>query len=165
MTAANPQEVPVTAAQQTPAEAQAVVFDLAGTPLLSSGRTDEVIAASDNLVARVKVYASGGENATHAHLEDEHLFLILAGRALFHLGREGERQVEVGPNAGVLLPAGAFYRFCSIGQDNLVLLRVGKGRRGSGDRIGPDGLPLPGRSSENKHQPGVPIPGATFAAR
>lgn len=155
----------MTAGHQTPAEPEAVVFDLAGTPLLSSGRTDQVVAASDNLVARVKVYASGGENATHAHLEDEHLFLILAGRALFHLGHRGERQVEVGPNAGVLLPAGAFYRFSSVGQDNLVLLRVGKGRRGSDDRVGPDGQPLPGHSSKNKHQPGVPVPGVTFAAR
>jgi mannose-6-phosphate isomerase-like protein (cupin superfamily) len=155
----------VTAAHQTPAEPEAVVFDLAGTPLLSSGRTDEVVAASDNLVARVKVYASGGENATHAHLEDEHVFLILAGRALFHLGRDGERQVEVGPNGGVLLPAGAFYRFSSVGQDNLVLLRVGKGRRGSDDRVGPDDRPLPGHSSQNKHQAGVPVPGVTFAAR
>lgn len=142
-----------------------VVFDLTGTPLLSSGRTDEVVAASDNLVARVKVYASGGENTTHAHLEDEHLFLVLAGRAIFHLGRDAARQVEVGPNAGVLMPAGAFYRFSSIGEDNLVLLRVGKGRRGSDDRVGPDGLPLPGHSSKNKHQPGAPIPGTTFAAR
>jgi len=141
-----------------------VVFDLAGTPLLSSGRTDDIAAASDNLVARVKVYASGGENTTHAHLEDEHLFLILAGRAVFHLGRDGSREVEVGPNAGVLLPAGSFYRFASVGPDNLVLLRVGRGRRGADDRIGADGASLPGHSSKNRHQPGVPIPGAVFGA-
>jgi mannose-6-phosphate isomerase-like protein (cupin superfamily) len=142
-----------------------VVFDLNGTALLSSGRTDEVVAASDHLVARVKVYASGGENSTHAHLEDEHLFLVLGGRAVFHLGSDGARTVQVGPNAGVLLPAGAFYRFESVGQENLVLLRVGKGRRGADDRIGPDGMPLPGSSTKNKHAPGVPIPGATFGAR
>ena len=44
----------------------ALVFDLAGTPLLASGRTDTLVAASDNLVARVKVYASGGENTTRS---------------------------------------------------------------------------------------------------
>lgn len=142
-----------------------VVFDLAGTPLLAEGRTDNIAAASDNLVARVKVYASGGENTTHAHLEDEHLFLILAGRAVFHLGRDGSRTVEVGPNAGVLLPAGAFYRFSCVGQDNLVLLRVGRGRHGGDDRIGADGAPLPGHSSKNGHQTGVPIPGAVFGTR
>jgi mannose-6-phosphate isomerase-like protein (cupin superfamily) len=140
----------------------AVVFDLAGTPLLSSGRTDTLVAASDNLVARIKVYASGGENTTHAHPEDDHLFLVLAGRAEFRLGRDGTRVVEVGPNAGVLLPAGAFYRFASIGPDNLVLIRVGRGRRGDSGRIGADGTPLSGQSSKNLHQAGEPIPGAAF---
>jgi mannose-6-phosphate isomerase-like protein (cupin superfamily) len=140
----------------------ALVFDLAGTPLLASGRTDTLVAASDNLVARVKVYASGGENTTHAHPEEDHLFLVLAGRAAFHLGRDGTRVTEVGPNAGVLVPAGAFYRFASIGPDNLVLMRVGRGHRGGSERIGADGAPLSGQSSENRHQPGVPVPGAVF---
>jgi mannose-6-phosphate isomerase-like protein (cupin superfamily) len=142
----------------------AVVFDLAGTPLLSSGRTDTLVAESDNLVARVKVYASGGENTTHAHSDDDHLFLVLAGRAAFHLGRDGTQVTEVGPNAGVLVPAGAFYRFASIGSDNLVLLRVGRGHRGGGERIGADGTPLSGQSSKNLHQAGVPIPGTVFGA-
>ena len=148
---------------ETAAEPQASVFSLVGTPLLSSGRSDSVVARSSNLVGRVKVYAEGGENALHAHVREEHIFLVLAGQATFYLGKE-ERPVVVDKFQGVLLPAGAYYRFHSSGDENLVMFRVGTGKPAEDDRTGPTGLPLPGHSAENKAAPGVVVPGKVFGA-
>lgn len=41
-------------------------FSLKGQ-LLDQGRTDSVLAATDDLTIRLKIYASGGENELHAH--------------------------------------------------------------------------------------------------
>src|SRR5438105_15786082 len=86
-------------------EAQATAFKLTGTQLLSVGRSDRVVAKSENLTARIKVYAEGGENTLHSHSREEHMFLVLAGQATFRLGRE-EREQVVNQFEGVLLPAG-----------------------------------------------------------
>jgi mannose-6-phosphate isomerase-like protein (cupin superfamily) len=137
------------------------VFSLKDAPLLSAGRFDTVVANSDDLIARVKVYAEGGENAKHTHLHEDHLFLVLAGQATFRLGEE-EREVVVNRYEGVMLPAGAFYYFQSSGDENLVMFRVGTRRAGENQRVGPDGQPLLGHSSANKHVDGVPVEGKFF---
>jgi mannose-6-phosphate isomerase-like protein (cupin superfamily) len=144
-------------------EPQATVFSLNGTPLLSRGRSDRVVARTEDMTNRVKVYAEGGENALHTHLYEDHVFLVLAGQATFYLGKE-ERPVVVNRFEGVLLPKGAFYRFQSSGDENLVLFRSGAGKRRPDDRMGPDGRPLAGDSEENKHVPGVEAPGRAFGA-
>lgn len=138
------------------------IFTLRDTQLLSEGRSKKTVAVADALEVQVKVYASGGENALHTHLEEDHVFLVLAGKARYHLGVE-DNAVEIGPYEGVFLPKGAYYRFESIGEENLVLYRVGTATRGD-DRVDPSGKPLPGGSVENLHVPGVPIPGRFFAS-
>jgi mannose-6-phosphate isomerase-like protein (cupin superfamily) len=119
--------------------------------LLSQGRTDTVLAQSDVMQLRLKVYASGGENGLHTHAKEDHTFLILQGRARFY-DRDGEA-TEVGPLEGIFIPAGAFYRFEAISSEELVLFRVGA--RTTADRKGPDrlnvrGEPMAGDSAENK---------------
>lgn len=143
-----------------------VPFSLAGTPVLTAGRYDKVLASDPGMAARVKVYYEGGENATHTHLEEDHLFFVLAGRATFHLGREGEEVSIVNVHEGMLLPRGAYYRFMSSGDENLVMLRVAtaNGSAGGDDRMGPDGLPLPGHTAANHYVEGVPAPGQYFKA-
>ena len=141
----------------------AQLFSLEGTPLLSLGRTDEVVARSDDMTARVKVYAEGGENATHTHLNEDHLFFVLQGQATFFLGREGEDVRVVEAMGGILLPKGAYYRFQSSGDENLVLFRVGS-FVGDSDRVGANGAPLPAKTKENNHVVGVPIEGKYFGA-
>ena len=42
--------------------------------MLDQGRTDTVLAATDDLSVRLKVYASGGENGLHAHVDEDHVF-------------------------------------------------------------------------------------------
>ncbi len=112
----------------------------------------------------MKVYFEGGENATHTHLAEDHLFFVLSGQATFHLGRDGEEVKVANRYEGVLLPRGAYYRFQSSGEENLVMLRVGATSGDDRGRVGANGLPLPGHSAENHHVEGVPVPGQYFVA-
>jgi mannose-6-phosphate isomerase-like protein (cupin superfamily) len=139
---------------------KAQVFSLK-TPLLSSGRTNLEVAATDLLKLRVKVYAEGGENGLHTHQDEDHAFVILQGQATFH--DEQDQVTVVNRYEGILLPRGAFYRFQSTGDENLVLLRMGAGRKPEGEfRVGPNGRAL--TREENKHIDGTPIPGEFFGA-
>lgn len=119
--------------------------------LLSQGRTDTVIAQSDVMQLRLKVYASGGENGLHTHAKEDHTFLILQGRARFY--DQDDETTEVGPLEGIFIPAGAFYRFEAISAEELVLFRVGarttKDQRGP-DRLNIKGQTMAGDSAENK---------------
>jgi mannose-6-phosphate isomerase-like protein (cupin superfamily) len=146
----------------TKLEPTAKVFDMREAPVLSEGRLDLEVCGNDGFTARIKVYKEGGENATHTHLTEDHLFLVLGGEATFHIGRSGDEVAVVQPYQGVFVPKGAFYRFASSGTENLVMLRVGH-QVGAGDgRVGADDRPLPGNSKENGHVDGVTIPGAFF---
>ena len=139
---------------------KAEVFSLK-TPLLSEGRSNLQVAATDLLKLRVKVYAEGGENGLHTHHDEDHAFVVLQGQATFH--DENDTATVVNRYEGILLPKGAFYYFQSTGDENLVLLRVGAGRKAEGGfRVGTNGVPL--TAEENKHIDGVPIPGKFFGA-
>jgi mannose-6-phosphate isomerase-like protein (cupin superfamily) len=132
-------------------------------PLLTSGRTNQVLARTDTVEVRAKVYTEGGENALHTHLDEDHTFFVLDGQATFY-GPE-EQTTVVGRYEGIMIPAGAFYRFQSTGDTNLVLLRFGADIEPPAGmtepRIGIDGLPLPGKDPRNKAVPPV-LSGKTF---
>jgi mannose-6-phosphate isomerase-like protein (cupin superfamily) len=137
---------------------KAQVFSLK-TPLLSSGRSNLEVAATDLLKLRVKVYAEGGENGLHAHYDEDHAFVVLQGQATFR--DENDTPRVVNKYEGIMLPKGALYYFQSTGDENLVLIRVGAGRVPNGQfRLGPNGVPL--TPEENKHIEGTPIPGKFF---
>ena len=154
----------LTAQEISRTDPRAQVFSLGGTPLLSKGRTNRVVARSEDMTARVKVYAEGGENATHTHLTEDHIFFVLQGEATFYLGRNADETKIVSPMGGILVPKGSYYRFQSSGDENLVLFRTGTFDAGS-DRIGPNGAPLLGGSEENYHIVGIPIEGKFFGAK
>lgn len=129
------------------------------TPLLSAGQTNTPVAGTDLLKVRVKVYAEGGENELHAHFDEDHSFVVLQGQATFH-DDAGKTRV-VNKYEGILLPKGAYYYFESSGNENLVLLRMGAGRKpGDEFRLGNQGRPL--TAAENKRIAGVPILGEFF---
>ena len=132
--------------------------------LLDQGRTMDMLAKSNLMIAHIKVYAEGGENALHAHSQEDHLFVILAGEATFHLGAD-DRISVLGKHEGVIIPAGSFYWFVSSGSENLVLLRVGakaEGWSSFDDRINIEGQPFAGDSIENKQVPVIKRKGAYF---
>jgi mannose-6-phosphate isomerase-like protein (cupin superfamily) len=131
------------------------------TPLLSKGSKGTVLAESDLMQVRIKCYAQGGENGLHTHTGEDHTFVILQGKARFH--DENGNVTELGRNGGILLPRGAYYRFESCGDEQLVLLRVSaKTKATTNDRLGRDGRALPGESVDNHHVDPVIIEGAFY---
>ena len=87
------------------------------------GNTDTILAATKHSWVVIKTYAEGGENALHAHPNDEHTFVVLQGKVEF-VGPKDERRTAE-KYEGVIIPAGTFYRFEAIGEEPLVMLRMG----------------------------------------
>ena len=148
---------------QKPAAKTAQTYRLR-TALLSTGRTHRILAATKSaghgMNVAIKCYAEGGENEFHAHAREDHTFVVLQGRAVFHQPDAAEQVLE--RNGGIIIPAGAFYKFEAVPGEPLVLLRVGNGYTEGDDRIGLTGGPLPSNSVENKHVDGTPIEGAFY---
>src|SRR5262249_30843416 len=65
---------------------EAVVFSMRNQPLLEQGTTYDSLATAENLWAAIKVYASGGENALHSHAGEDHIFIVMQGKAVFTFG-------------------------------------------------------------------------------
>src|SRR5262245_31321256 len=126
---------------------KAVVFSMRNLPLLEQGTTYDPLATAENLWTSIKVYASGGENALHSHGGEDHIFIVLQGKATFTFA-DGRAQI-VGLNEGVMIPKNVQYKFEADERENLVLLRVGGGeRKVKGlDHLTPFGTP---RSEERR---------------
>ena len=88
----------------------------------------------------------------HAHVHEDHSFIVLEGEATFHFDSEDNARVlglpsgrepaprVLKPYEGVMLPKGTYYRFESTGDGNLVMLRVGAAQPGSPKRaVYPEG--------------------------
>lgn len=112
------------------AKDKAVTFSMRNLPLLEQGTSYDPLATAENLWVNIKVYASGGENALHAHHGEDHAFIVLQGKATFTFG-DGRTQV-VSLHQGVMIPKGVEYKFEADEAENLVLLRVGGGQRQQG---------------------------------
>jgi mannose-6-phosphate isomerase-like protein (cupin superfamily) len=125
-------------------------FDLAGDPLLEQGSSMRLLGKTEEFWAHLKIYSTGGENGLHAHVDEDHLFVVMQGQATYIDGDGVERVVD--RFQGVLVPKGALYRFQSSGDENLVLLRVGTSQKGIesvANRTGADGEPRPADAKEN----------------
>ena len=105
----------------------AVLFSMRNLPLLEQGTTYDPLATAENLWVNIKCYASGGENALHAHGGEDHAFIVLQGKATFTFA-DGRTSV-VGVHEGVMIPKNVQYKFEADEAENLVLLRVGGGQR------------------------------------
>lgn len=126
------------------------------TALLTQGRTDTPLAATQDLTLVLKVYASGGENELHAHPQEDHAFIVLQGQAAFF--GPNDEAVTLQPMQGIMLPRNSFYRFHAVEGAPLVLLRVGtpaNHRMPRPTRIAADGHPMQGDSAENRTVPVV----------
>lgn len=132
--------------------------------MLDQGRTDSVLAATDDLSVRLKVYASGGENGLHAHVDEDHVFIILQGSARF-FGPD-EEAVDLGVHQGIMMPKGMLYRFYATSEDEcLVMLRIGTPnfqKQARNDRVDADGKAMIGDSAANKTVPLVFKEGVFF---
>ncbi len=140
-------------------------FSIKG-PYLSAGRTNIDLARTDLLWLSFKVNAEGGENAVHAHTNEDHAFVVLEGEVTF-FDENGEGKV-LGEYEGIMIPKGAYYRYLNTGGRNLFMLRVGAqigSSEGPQTRLKPDGSPIPGDSPDNFHVDPVPVEGKFFGAK
>lgn len=149
-------------AQTTAAAPKAEVLDLK-IQLVSKGHHKHVLAQTDMTSFNVHCYApKGGENGMHAHMEEDHVFLVLQGEAQF-VGPDGPLPV-VRKHQALFLPKGAFYSFSNEGTENLVLARFGASAPGigGGRRLDPNGKFIPGRAQKEGAVPPHFIPGKFF---
>ena len=132
------------------------------TQMLEKGRTNTLLAKTENMWATLKVYASGGENGLHTHPNEDHTFLVLQGKARYY-DADGNH-VDVAKHEGIMLPAGAYYWFEAISKEPLVLIRIGcrVGPQDASGRLNIRGEPMPGDSKENKRVPVVYRDGEYF---
>jgi len=131
------------------------------TQLVSQGHTRRLLAETDLTTFRIHCYAPGiGENALHAHMNEDHIFLVLEGTALF-LGLEGEI-ARLTKHQAIVLPKGCFYQFSNCGQEPLVMARFGACKEKDDWRISPDGTRIPGRTHEQGYVAPVLIENAYF---
>ena len=72
--------------------------------LLDQGRSNTVLAETDNMWATLKVYASGGENGLHTHPHEDHMFVVMQGSARFF--GPNEETADLVKYQGIMLPAG-----------------------------------------------------------
>ena len=130
--------------------------------MLEQGRTNTLLARTDNMWATLKVYASGGENGLHMHPNEDHTFIVLQGSARYYDADGGH--TEVRRHEGIMLPAGAYYWFEATSAEPLVLVRIGcrVGPQDPRGRLNIRGEPMPGDSKENKRVPVVYREGEFF---
>lgn len=131
------------------------------TQLVSQGHTRKLLAETELTTLRIHCYAPGvGENSLHAHLNEDHIFIVLDGTALFS-ALEGEI-ARVTKHQAIVLPKGCFYQFSNCAGVPLVMARFGASVEMADKRIAPDGTPLAGRSSEKGYVEPVLIENAYF---
>ncbi len=122
-------------------------------PLVDEGMTRDLLAQGDHSTFRIHCYGpnQGETHGLHAHVDEEHLFVILNGVVNFS-SIDGELP-QLGKYQALWLPKGCFYEFFNPGPDPLVVLRFGATRekQTSGPRLTPAGDPIPGRSSQHPH--------------
>ena len=107
---------------------------------------------TDHCTLRIHCYAPGmGENALHAHINEDHIFVVLQGTASFS-GPKGEI-AELSKNHALVLPKGCFYQFANYGEEPLVMIRFGAHKEKIDHRINPDGKQIGGRAAEGYGEP------------
>lgn len=122
------------------------------TQLVKKGRSRVLLSETDYSTFRIHCYATGtGENAQHAHLTEDHVFVVLKGTATF-TGLNGE-VTKLNKNGAIVLPKGCFYQFANYGEEPLVMIRFGAHAEKFDHRINPDGKQIGGRAAEGYGEP------------
>jgi mannose-6-phosphate isomerase-like protein (cupin superfamily) len=132
------------------------------TQLVSQGHTKNLLAKTDRVTFHMHCYGpKGGENGLHAHVDEDHIFVVLQGEAQFS-GLDGPLPV-LRKNQALMLPKGCFYSFSNEGTEPLVMIRFGAmDKVAASARLDPAGKPIPGRGKQHGAKPPVFIEGAFF---
>jgi mannose-6-phosphate isomerase-like protein (cupin superfamily) len=137
--------------------------------LLDEGSRSDMLTDTGNMKIKIRCYAAGGgENAMHAHHNQDHSFIVLQGQARFY-GPQGEVR-DLSRNDGIMLPSGCYYCFENSGSEPLVVLRIEsiteEGVKAGGDpnvRLGMHGQQIEPHAVENNREKTLrPRPGAFY---
>lgn len=133
--------------------------------LLDEGSRSDMLTDTGNMKIKIRCYAAGGgENAMHAHHNQDHSFIVLQGQARFY-GPQGEVQ-NLGRNDGIMLRSGCYYCFENSGSEPLVVLRIESITSEGGNpniRLGMHGQQIePHAVENNREKPTRPRPGAFY---
>jgi len=133
--------------------------------LLDEGSRSDLLTDTGNMKIKIRCYASGGgENAMHAHHNQDHSFIVLQGQARFY-GPQGEVH-DLIRNQGIMLPSGCYYCFENSGPEPLVVLRIESITKDGGDpniRLGMHGQQIePHAAENNREKPIRPRPDAFY---
>jgi mannose-6-phosphate isomerase-like protein (cupin superfamily) len=114
---------------------------------VSAGHTKDLLAGTDHMTFHIHCYGpKGGENGLHAHVDEDHVFVVLQGEAQFY-GRNGPLPA-LKKNQALMLPRGAFYSFANETDEPLVMIRFGAmDKTAPGGRLDPQGKPIPAAAS------------------
>jgi mannose-6-phosphate isomerase-like protein (cupin superfamily) len=132
------------------------------TQLLSAGHSKTLLAKTDLVTFHVHCYGpKGGENGLHAHVEEDHIFVVLQGELQFR-GLDGALP-PVGKHQALFLSKGCYYSFANETQEPAIVIRFGaSAEKGEGRRLDPDLKPLEGRSHLKQAPKPVLIEGKFF---
>jgi mannose-6-phosphate isomerase-like protein (cupin superfamily) len=132
------------------------------TQLVSAGHTKDLLAENDGMTFHIHCYGpKGGENGLHAHINEDHIFVVLQGEAQFS-DLDGPLPV-LRKNQALMLPKGCFYSFSNESTEPLVMIRFGATDKKLPDgRLDPAGKPIPGRGKAAGSKPAVLIENAFF---
>ena len=132
------------------------------TQMVSEGHTKDLLTENDGMTFHIHCYGpKGGENGLHAHINEDHIFVVLQGEAQF-FDRAGPLPV-LKKNQALNLPKGCFYSFSNESDEPLVMIRFGASDKKLPEgRLDPDGKPIPGRGKAAGSKPPVFIPNAFF---
>jgi mannose-6-phosphate isomerase-like protein (cupin superfamily) len=146
---------------RTPAVVDPQILTLR-TQLVSAGHTKDLLAEADGMTFHIHCYGpKGGENGLHAHVNEDHIFVVLQGEAQFS-GLNGPLPV-LRKNQALMLPKGCFYSFSNESTEPLVMIRFGAtDKRLPDGRLDPEGKPIPGRGQQAGSKPPVFIENAFF---
>lgn len=133
-------------------------------PIPEQGNDRTHLAHTDRLTVFLNAYSpKDGENLLHTHTNEDHSFIVLEGAAEF-VGPNGEKTV-IEKHQGIMLPRNCLYTFSAVGDQHLVMVRVGAvvdPTQSPYGRVLRDGSPLIGNSKENNAIPCVFKAGAYF---
>src|SRR5262249_60230487 len=82
------------------------------TQLVSAGHPKDLLAGTEHMTFHIHCYGpKGGENGLHAHVDEDHVFVVLQGEAQFY-GINGPLPA-LKKNQALMLPRVAFYSFAN----------------------------------------------------
>lgn len=134
------------------------------SPLLDGGSLSTVLAKTPNFELKIRCYAPHeGENAMHAHFNQDHSFVVLQGAARFY-GPRGEVW-DLGRNEGIMLYEGTWYCFENAGEEPLVVLRIAALMPHQGDpakRLGVKGQQIDAHTEDNRRPQKIVVRDGAF---